>query len=84
MTDGAYLCGYDWDFYQDNAIYTAQGSKKFFRNHNIALFFTILFALLIRIESKISGSNLPSLEEYSCWPSKNTSIKYPKLFFTLI
>ena len=55
LTDGPYLCDYDWYFQQENVIHDAEGTKEFFLNRNIALFFTIPHALMTQIWQRISG-----------------------------
>ena len=55
LTEGLCLCGYNWDFQQDNVIQAAERTKEFVLNHKVALFLTILHALMTRIQLRISG-----------------------------
>ena len=55
LTEGPYLCGYNWFFQQENVIHAAEETKECFLNLNVALFLTALHALMTRIWWKISG-----------------------------
>ena len=69
MTEGPYLCGYDWFFQQENVIHAAEETKECFLNYNIALFLTALHDLMTRIRWKISGDGWQKISteiEASC------------------